>query len=45
MADQQKKMTQEEAKRMLEALKNDEKKTQKKVRARVPVRVNVEKDW
>lgn len=42
---QQKQMSQKDAQRILEALKNDEKDTQKKVRRKAPVRVNVEKDW
>lgn len=42
---QQKQMSQKDAQRILEALKNDEKDTQKKVRRKAPARVNVEKDW
>lgn len=42
---QQKQMSQKDAQRILEALKNDEKNTQKKVRKKAPARVNVEKDW
>jgi DNA anti-recombination protein RmuC len=45
MAQQQKQMSQKDAERILEALKNDEKNTQKKVRTKAPARVNVEKDW
>jgi len=42
---QQKQMSQKEAQRILEAIKNDEKDTQKKVRKKAPVRANVDKDW
>ena len=45
LADQQKRMSQEDAKRILEAIRNDEKKTQKKVREKAPVNTHVDKDW
>jgi tetratricopeptide (TPR) repeat protein len=42
---QEKQMSKPEAQRILEALKNDEKDLQKKLRRRTAVRINVEKDW
>ncbi len=42
---QERQMSKAEANRILDALKNDEKEVQKKLRRRQPVRVNVDKDW
>ena len=44
---QQKKqqLSKQDAERILEALKNEEKDVQKKLKKKVPARVNVEKDW
>jgi tetratricopeptide (TPR) repeat protein len=42
---QEKQMSKPEAQRILDALKNDEKDIQKKLRKRAAVRLNVEKDW
>jgi Ca-activated chloride channel family protein len=41
----EKQMSKPEAQRILEALKNDEKDVQKKLRKRVATKLNVEKDW
>ncbi|MDE3058613.1 MAG: tetratricopeptide repeat protein [Bacteroidota bacterium] len=42
---QQKQMSKAEAQRILEALRNDEKEVQKKLRRHAAVKTNVEKDW
>jgi tetratricopeptide (TPR) repeat protein len=42
---QDQKISKEDAERMLEALKNEEKDVQKKLQKKVPARISIEKDW
>jgi tetratricopeptide (TPR) repeat protein len=42
---QEQKISKEDAERMLEALKNEEKDVQKKLQKKVPARISIEKDW
>lgn len=42
---QEQKISKEDAERMLEALKNEEKDVQKKLKKKAPARISIEKDW